>query len=81
MGTPQVSNAFRWQITGMREVDMLLRQIDHQLIQVSQEGHIYLTFCSIVRKYQSTNDVKDRATSAKPCKISFWKDNALKKIW
>ena len=60
MGLPQLSNAVRWQIIGMREAGMSLRQIAQHV------GHHHSTVSRIVNKHQLTNDVKDRSRSERP---------------
>ena len=53
MGPPQLSNAVRWQIIGMREAGMSLRQIAQRV------GHHHSTISRIMSKHQITNDAKD----------------------
>jgi len=60
MGPPQLSNAVRWQIIGMREAGMSLRQIAQRV------GHHHSTVSRIVNKHRLTNDVMDRALSRRP---------------
>jgi IS30 family transposase len=55
MGPPQLSNAVRWQIIGMREAGMSLRQIAQRV------GHHHsFTVSRIFNKHRLTIDVKDR---------------------
>ena len=50
MGPPQLSNAMRWQIIGMREAGMSLRQVAQRV------GHHNSTFSRIVNKHRLTRD-------------------------
>ena len=59
MGPLQLSNAVRWQIIGMREAGMSLRQIAQRV------GHHQSTLSRIVNKHRLTNDVKDRPRSGR----------------
>ena len=59
MGPPQLSNAVRWQIIGMREAGMSLRQISQRV------GHHHSTVSRTVNKHRLTIDVKDRPRSGR----------------
>ena len=59
MGPPQLSNAVRWQIIGMREAGMSLRQIAQCV------GHQHSTVSRIVNKHRLTTDAKDRPRSGR----------------
>ena len=61
MGPPQLSNAVRWQIIGMREAGMSLRQIAQRVTV----GHHHFTVSHIVNKHRLTNEVKDRSQSGR----------------
>jgi hypothetical protein len=50
MGPPQLSNAVRWQIIGMREAGILLRQIAQRV------GHHHSTVSRIVNKHWLKDD-------------------------
>ena len=54
MGSSPLSNAVRWQIIGMQEADMSLRQI------VQRVGRHHSTVGRTVNKHRLTDDVKDR---------------------
>ena len=54
MGPPQLSNVVRWQIIGMREAAMSLRQNPQRV------GDHHSIVSRIVSKHRLTNDVKDR---------------------
>jgi IS30 family transposase len=69
MGPPQLSNAVRWQIIGMREADMSLRQIAQRV------GHHQSTVSRIVHKHRLTNDVKDRPRSGRSSRITSRREN------
>ena len=71
MGPPQLSNVVRWQIIGMREAGMSLRQIAQRV------GHHLSTVSRIVNKHGLTNDVKDRPRSERSRITSRREDNAL----
>ena len=60
MGPPQHSNGVRWQIIGIRETGMPLRQISQHV------GNHHSTVSRIVNKHRLTNDVKDRSRSGRP---------------
>ena len=64
MGPPQLSNAVRWQLIGMREAGMSLRQIAQRV------GHHHSTVSRIVHKHRLTNDVKDRPRSGRSSRIT-----------
>ena len=64
MGAPQLSNAVRWQIIGMREAGISLRQIAQRV------GHHHSTLSRIANKNRLTNDVKDRPRSGRSRIIS-----------
>lgn len=70
----QVSNANQWLIIGRRKVGIQLRQTVHQV------GHHHSAICTIVRKYQLSNDVKYRSRSEGPRKTSVQKDNAPRRM-
>ena len=53
MGSPQLSNAVRWQTIGIREACMSLRQIAQRV------GHHHSTVSRIVNKHRLINDVND----------------------
>ena len=57
MGFPHLLNAVCWQIIGMRESGMLLRQI------IKRVGHHHSTVSRIANKHRLTNDIKDRTRS------------------
>ena len=69
MGPPQLSNAVRWQIIGMREAGMSLRQIAQRV------GHHHSTVSHIVNKHRLTNDVKDRPRSGRSSRITSRREN------
>jgi transposase len=71
MGPPHLSNAVRWQIIGMREAGMSLRQIAQRV------GHHHSTVSRIVNIHRLTNDVKDRSRSERSRITSRREDNAL----
>ena len=74
MAPPQLSNAVRWQITGMREAGMSLRQIAQRV------GRRLSTVSRIVNKHRLTNDVKDRPRSERSRITSPREDNALGRL-
>ena len=74
MGPPQLSNAVRWQIIGMREAGMSLRQIAQRV------GHHHSTLSRIVNKHRLTNDVKDCPRSERSRITSRRADNALGRL-
>ena len=71
MGPSQLSNAVQWQIIGMQEAGMSLRQIAQRV------GHHLSTVSRIVNKHGLTNDVKDRPRSERSRITSRREDNAL----
>jgi hypothetical protein len=74
MGPPQISNAVRWQIIGMREAGMSLKQIAHCV------GHHHSTISRIVNNHRLTNDIKDRTRSGRPRIASRREDKALGRL-
>ena len=74
MVPPQLSNAVRWQIIGMREAGMSLRQIAQRV------GHHHSTVSRIVYKHRLTIDVKDRPRSGRSRITSRREDNALGRL-
>ena len=74
MGPPQLSNAVRWQVIGMREAGMSLRQISQRV------GHHHSTVSRIVKKHRLTNDVKDCSRSERSRITSRREDNALGRL-
>jgi transposase len=72
--SPQLSNAVRWQIIGMREAGMSLRQI------VQGVDHHQSTVSRIVHKHRLTNDVKDRPRSRRSRITSRRENNALGRL-
>jgi IS30 family transposase len=74
MGPPQVSNAVRWKIIGMREAGMSLRQIAQRV------GHHHSTVSCIANKHRLTNDVKDRRRSGRSRITSRREDNDLGRL-
>jgi IS30 family transposase len=74
MGPPQLSNAVRWQIIGMREAGMSLRQI------AQRGGHHHSTASRIVNKHRLTNDLMDRPRSGRSRITSRREDNALGRL-
>ena len=71
MGPLQLSNAVQWQIIGMRDAGMSLRQIPQRV------GDHHSIVSRIVNKHRMTNDVKDPQRSGRPCITSQREDNAL----
>ena len=63
-----------WQIIGMREVGMSLRQISQRV------GHHHSSVSRIVNKHRLTNDVKDRPRSGRSRITSRREDNALGRL-
>ena len=74
MGPPQLSNTVRWQIIGMQEAGMSLRQIAHRV------GHHHSIVSRIVNKHRLTNDVMDRPRSGRSRITSRREDNALGRL-
>jgi IS30 family transposase len=74
MAPPQLSNAMQWQITGMREAGMSLRQIAQRV------GRRLSTVSRIVNKHRLTNNVKDRPRSERSRITSPREDNALGRL-
>ena len=74
MGPSQLSNAVQWQIIGMREAGMSLRQIAQRV------GHHNSTFSRIVNKHRLTNDVKDHPRSGRSRIASLRENNALGRL-
>ena len=74
MGSPQLYNAVRWQIIGMREAGMSLRQIAQRV------GHHHSTISRIMSKHQITNDAKDLLRSGRPRITSRREVNALGRL-
>ena len=74
MGPPQLYNAVRWQIIGMREAGMSLRQIAQRV------GHHHSTISRIMNKHQITNDAKDLLRSGRPRITSRRGVNALGRL-
>ena len=73
MGPPQLLNAVWWQIIGMREAGMLLRQIAKRV------GHHHSTVSRIANTHRLTNDVKDRTRSERS-RFTTRRDNALGRL-
>ena len=73
MGPPQLSIDVRWQIIGMREAGMSLRQIARRV----HVGHHYSTISRIVSKHQNTNSVKVLPRSGRPSVTSDREHRAL----
>jgi transposase len=71
MGPSQLLNAVQWQIIGMREAGMSLRQIAQRV------GHHLSTVSRIVNKHGLTNDFKDRPRSERSRITSRREDNVL----
>ncbi|XP_041361938.1 uncharacterized protein LOC121377907 [Gigantopelta aegis] len=74
MGPPQLSDAVRWQVIGMRNAGMSLRAIARNV------GHHASTISRLVRKHQQTNDVKDLNHSGRPRVTSHREDTALLRL-
>ena len=74
MGPPQLLNAVRWQIIGMREPGMSLRKIAHRA------DHHHSTISRIVNKHRLTYDVNDRPRSGRSRIISRRENNALGRL-
>ena len=75
MGPPQLSNAVRWQIIGMREAGMSLRQIAQRV------GHHHsFTVSRIFNKHWLTIDVKDRPRPGRSRITSWREDNAIGRL-
>ena len=74
MGSPQHSKAVRWQIIGMREAGMSLKQIAQRVV------HRHSTVSRIVNTHRLTNGVKDLPRSGKPRITSRREDNALRRL-
>ena len=70
MGSPQLYNGVRWQIIGIREADMSLRQIAQRV------GHHHSIIGRIMSKHQITNDIKDLLWSGRARITSRREDNA-----
>jgi IS30 family transposase len=76
MGPPQLTNAMRWQIIGMREAGMSLRQIAQRVTV----GHHHFTVSHIINKHRLTNEVKDRSQSGRSRIASRREDNSLGRL-
>ena len=74
MGPPQLSNAVRWQIIGMREAGMSLRQIAQRV------GHHHSTVSRIVNKHRLINDFRDLPRSVRSRITSRTEDNVLGRL-
>jgi IS30 family transposase len=74
MGPPQFSNAVRWQIIGMREAGILLRQVAPCV------GHHHSTVSRIVNKHRLTNDFRDLPRSVRSRITSRTEDNVLGRL-
>ena len=74
MGPLQLSNAVQWQIIGMREAGMSLRQI------VQGVDHHQSTVSRIVHTHRLTNDVKDSPRSRRSRITSRRENNALGRL-
>lgn len=74
MGPPQLTTAERWQAIGMWTAGNSMRQIGNQL------GHHHTSISRLIRKYQQTNDVKDRPRTGRPRCTTQREDRALSRL-
>ena len=74
MGPLQFYNAVRWQIIGMREAGISLRQIAQRVV------HHHSTVSRIVNKHRLTHDVKDHPRSGRSRITSRRENNALGRL-
>ena len=74
VGPPQLSTDARWQIIGMREAGMSLRQIAWRV------GYHHSTISRIVNKHQNTNSVNDLPKSGRSSVTSDHENRALSRV-
>lgn len=74
MARRKLSEATRWQIIGMRNAGMSLRQIGTQI------GRHHSIISKLLKKYRATNEVKDLPRPGRPRKTTVREDRALLRL-
>lgn len=74
MGPPQLTLGERWQVIGMWNAGMSMRQIANQL------GHHHSSISRLIRKHHETNDVKDRSRTGRPRSTHPREDRSLYRL-
>ena len=74
MARRKMSEALKWQIIGMRNAGMSLRQIGQQV------GRHHSIISRLINKHRATADVKDRPRPGRPRKTTAREDRALLRL-